>query len=230
MRSKEYDVPVYLLGGIGVYMISPSVREGRLARSYNDVDVVIPRRAARKFTEAATAAGFTADKRFNSLQGDKRLLFYMDDIPMDVFVGVFEQCHMLNLETRFPRQIPSLKPEDLLLTKLQVVQITEKDLNDSVALVLDHDIGPDETHINPGAFCSVLTGDWGWYTTVTDNLEKLIEWTPHVLESGDALQVQERCKSLLNSAQEAPKSTKWKLRSKIGRRKIWYELPEDKKR
>jgi hypothetical protein len=39
--------------------------------------------------------------------------------------------------------------------------------------------------------------------------------------------VAEQCRIMLDQIEQVPKSTKWKMRAKVGEKKRWYELPED---
>lgn len=227
---RQADVKVHLLGGVGVYLVSPSAQEPPFLREYNDIDVVISRKQTRQFTQAAQSSGFEPDKRFNSFQGDKRMLFYMDAMPMDVFVGVFEQCHTLDLEPRFPRELPSLRIEDLLLTKLQVRELTAKDLNDSLVLLLDHEFGESENELSLKRLTDVLSGDWGWFTTVMDNLGSLAAWLESSYQGQNAKELADKIRVIREHADGAPKSLRWKARSRVGRRLPWYQMPEDKAR
>ena len=42
--------------------------------------------------------------------------------------------------------------------------------------------------------------------------------------------MQTRVDALLAAMEAAPKSVGWRLRDKVGRRKAWYELPEEVER
>lgn len=226
---NKAGVTVRLLGGLGVRLVSPSAANPPFARIYNDVDVVIPARQTRAFTEAAIAAGFEPDKRFNSLQGDKRMLFHLDDMPLDVFVGVFEQCHTIDLASRLPKTLPSIAIEDLLLTKMQVVKVTAKDMNDTLALLQDHEFGDGENNLNLARLAEFLAGDWGWYTTVTDNLIKLADWTRSEIDAANE-NLLTKIDAIAKAAEAHPKSLKWKMRARVGRRVPWYQMPEEKAR
>jgi hypothetical protein len=123
-------VLVRILGGIAVYLHCPSARVNPLARKINDLDVVIPHNNGGRFTKLAKDLGFKADTRFNSIHGESRMLFFNDDFEIDVFVGKFVQCHELDLEKDLFRYVQTISLTNLLLTKLQVVEINQKDLQD----------------------------------------------------------------------------------------------------
>ena len=76
----------------------------------------------------------------------------------------------------------------------------------------------------------LLAADWGFYYTVTRNLEKLRH---HVADYGalDAAQwelVNVRITELEKLIEEKPKTRGWKLRARIGPRVKWYQEVAEK--
>jgi hypothetical protein len=70
--------------------------------------------------------------------------------------------------------------------------------------------------------------DWGLYTTAGDNLDRLREIVGGLALSADALRtVLVRADAVQARMEAEPKTTKWKLRARVGRRKRWYEIPEE---
>ncbi|MGC9122440.1 MAG: hypothetical protein ACP5HP_05815, partial [Thermogladius sp.] len=112
-------------------------------------------------------------------------------------------------------------PSDLLLTKLQICKLTPSDVLDIKALLSDLDLSNADTErtIDENRVISLLSDDWGFYTTVTDNLKAIM---------GD-LEGETRTKAekLLNDLEQSPKSLKWKMRAKVGRKVKWYKEPEE---
>ncbi len=206
-----------------------------LERGYGDLDVVIPPKSARATTDVMTAAGYEPNERFNALHGAARMLFYDTENKrqVDVFVGTFSMCHRLDLSARLGEHDYSLDAADLLLTKLQIHEINRKDLVDAVRLLLTHenaDIGggggtPDAMSLD--RLRSVTSSDWGWFTTVTDNLRLVRAAAGDLLDPEEASVVEARADAIDESLAAAPKSMRWKARSVVGRKTPWYELPEE---
>ena len=232
---ESADLSIRLLGGVGVALHDHHPVPAALERGYGDLDVVVPPKSARATTAAMTAIGYEPNERFNALHGAQRMLFYDtgNKRQVDVFVGTFSMCHRLDLSSRLGEHAYSLDAADLLLTKLQIHEINRKDLVDAVRLLLTHenaDIAggngtPDAMSLD--RLRSVTSSDWGWFTTVTDNLALVRAAAADLLEPAEASVVEARADAIDQSLKAAPKSMRWKARSVVGRKTPWYELPEE---
>ena len=235
-KLQEQGLSIRLLGGIAVRLRCPSARHRALDRSYADLDFVAPKKQSKALRDALTTNGYTADRRFNALHGDRRLLFFDEarSRQIDIFLDTFEMCHKLVLEQRLTLHPLTLSPADLLLTKLQIVQLNVKDIQDSLALLLD--FPPVEHSQSPGneldlhSIAQICSQDWGWFTTVNDNLDRIgTEAATFLTEDGVAL-VTNTIATIKRYLDVAPKSAGWRLRAVAGRRMAWYELPEEVRR
>jgi hypothetical protein len=208
-----------LLGGVGVVAHCPSMLEGKPHREIADIDVAVPRREARALGGFLESRGYEANKRFNALHGDTRMIFHGPQGKLDVFVGAFSMCHALELDKRLELDAPALTATDLLLTKLQIVELNAKDAHDASVMLSEHPLASgDGDHIDV-AYAARLTGDdWGLWRTVTATLHRLAELHPAVAD---------RCRELRAALDAAPKSRRFKLRARVGERVTWYELPEE---
>jgi hypothetical protein len=231
---------VRVLGGTGVALHDHVVVPPSLVRTYGDIDIVVPAKSTRATATGLGALGYTPNERFNALHGARRMLFYdtVNGRQLDVFVGVFSMCHELDLTKRLGGHPQALTAADLLLTKLQIAQINQKDVVDAVRILLSHDIddsGSDEQGTEADApdrlslrrLQSVTSADWGWYTTFTDNLAAVRSATPELLGAEDTRTVVDRIDRLSSALEDAPKTMRWRARSVIGRKTAWYELPEE---
>jgi len=219
---------VRLLGGVAVFQLAPSARTAPLARPYHDYDVVVPSRHRAATARVFRDAGYSEDQQFNALHGAQRMIFAAPrGFVVDVLVGAFRMCHRLDLGRDLPASGLTIHPADLLLTKLQIVQIEEKDLLDAVALLLD--LPPDGTPagIEVARFAAPLAGDWGFHHTVERNLPKVAEFAQARLGSDQARAVAASVDRLRRAMEAAPKSVRWKMRARVGEKVTWYELPEE---
>jgi hypothetical protein len=233
---QQKGLAVRLLGGVAVRLRCPHATHRALNRVYADLDFVTYKRQARQVSAALTEQGYTADRRFNALHGERRLLFFDEprNRQIDIFLGTFEMCHKLALEPRLTQHARTLSPADLLLTKLQIVQLNAKDIQDTLAILLD--FVPQTATTQPGDdldmkwIARLCAQDWGWFTTVNDNLEKIAQQAPSYIEAEEAALVAQRVASMRETLEQEPKTASWRVRSLVGKKMLWYELPEEVKR
>jgi len=217
--ADQAGLKVRLLGGVGVVAHCPRVLAGKPHREIADIDVAVPRRDARALTGFLEGRGYTAEKRFNALHGDSRMIFHGPAGKLDVFVGAFSMCHALELDKRLELDSPALTATDLLLTKLQIVELNAKDAHDASVLLTEHTIqSGDGDHIDAAYIGRLTADDWGLWRTVTATLHRLTELYPAVAD---------RCRQLGEAIEAAPKTRRFKLRARVGERVRWYDLPEE---
>jgi hypothetical protein len=231
-RGEQAGLRLRLVGGLAVRLSSPNATQKPiLKRSYADLDFVGLGREGRRIKQLFVELGYQPDQRFNALHGQTRLLFYDpgNEYHVDVFLDRFKMCHTLDLRQRLFEGYLTLSLADLLVTKLQVIELNEKDMQDILAIILDHEVGnterPDQID---ASYLGELTGDdWGLYTTLSDNLQRTREFAPSILTEADSMIVLQRIDHLLKALQDAPKTLRWRLREKLGRRIEWYDLPDE---
>jgi hypothetical protein len=229
--AAQRSVEVRLIGGLAVRDHAEGGLHPAFERRYKDIDVVVPKGGGRDASRLLGELGYTPNESFNVMNGNRRLLFYdlTNERQLDVFIGSFEMCHALPVAERMdadPRTVPLA---ELLLTKLQVVQLNEKDRRDALALLHHHELAPDDrNHVNADQVARLLAGDWGLWRTTTMNLGRSREAVGEYELSPDERQALiERIDQLSERIEQEPKSTKWKMRDKVGDRKKWYQEPEE---
>jgi Uncharacterised nucleotidyltransferase len=225
--AEREGVTVRAVGGLAVHLVCPSARTPPLARSYKDLDLVGRRGDARPITDLLTSLGYQPAAEFNALHGHRQLYFWdpANGRQLDVFVERINLSHELDVGDRLELAPKTLTPADLLLTKLQVVEINDRDLRDATALLVDQPVGPDG--IDPGRVVEVLSSDWGWWRTCTGNLDAVAAFANELEAFGGKGRVRRGVQELRRHIDEAPKTVRWKLRSILGERVRWYELPEE---
>lgn len=230
--ARERGVHLRVIGGLAVKLRCPSAQHRALTRTYGDLDLVGYRSQRAEIVHVLENVGYIPNRRFNTLQGHRRLLFVHPDetFDVDVFLDVFPMCHELNFVGRLEEDEYTVPLPELLLSKLQVIQLNEKDVKDIYAIVEDHEVAEsDDAEVLNIRFITHLCGnDWGWYKTVTMNIDKVLALADEYLKSDQARDIiTGRLQRLREAIEMAPKSLKWKTRAAIGERVRWYELPED---
>jgi hypothetical protein len=228
-RAAETDVPLRLLGGVAIRLRAPGELLPAFRRTYADLDFVTAKKEARRAAELFRNEGYEPHVAFNALHGKERLLFFdVDhDRQVDIFVGAFAMSHKIPLDARLEVDPVSIPLAELLLTKLQIAQLNEKDIRDALALLEGHPVGDaDGETVNAGRIAALCGADWGLWRTITGNLDTCCALAPGY-DVPNRAEVEARLQELLHRIEAEPKTRSWKLRAKIGERKRWYELPDE---
>jgi hypothetical protein len=218
-----------LLGGLAVRVLCPEYPP-RLRRD-QDIDFACLTKERKKIAAYLETSGCEPDRRFNNLSGHQQMYFTAPSgRPIDVMVDQLTMCHTLDLRPSFSRQPLTVDAIDVLLSKLQIVELNEKDVRDIVHLLAALPLGGEGVSLDADRFCQLLGADWGWWRTVTGNLAKLpglIAEKPELIPAGAAFDPLDQIQRLSQLAADTPKTVKWRLRAKAGDRVRWYELPEE---
>jgi hypothetical protein len=229
--AKAEDVPLRLLGGVAIRLRSPGALPAPFEREYADLDFLTAKGASGKAQALFRHAGYEPHKAFNALHGQERLLFFDDenDRQVDVFVGSFAMSHKIPVGERIEVDQATLPLAELLLTKLQIAELNEKDVKDALALLHGHEVGEsDGDTVNAARVAELCARDWGLWRTITGNLATTRDHVGrYELGEEDERRLRARIDAILERIDQEPKSRGWKLRAKIGERKRWYELPEE---
>jgi hypothetical protein len=137
--------------------------------------------------------------------------------------------HAIPLEERLVLEPATVPLAELLLTKLQIAELNEKDVRDSLAILHEHPVGEgDADTVNEDRIAELLAADWGLWRTITGNLATSREHVGRYdLPEGDRAEIAARIDRLAERIELEPKSRAWKLRGRIGERKRWYDVPEE---
>lgn len=230
--ANESGATLRLMGGIGIWARASSDTRALLTRDYEDLDVASDRGSPKLLTDVFTSLGYLGEQRFNALHGGHRLIYSSadGDLKVDVFRNRFQMCHKLDLRGRLALDDLTVSPADLLLTKLQVVQVNRKDLFDICMLLIDHPLSNQEAGdlINVDRIVEVCADDWGWFTTVIDNIDHASRHATDILRDEKRLTaVLSRLAELRDRLEAAPKTRRWRLRARLGRRVAWYDTPDE---
>ncbi len=188
-------------------------------RTFSDLDMVVARKGSTALTKVLERRGYEGERQFNALNADCRLIFHGPGGKVDIFVERFQMCHEIPLRARLELDTPTVTVTDLLLTKLQVLEINEKDVQDIALLLEFHECRDGEGDwVNVEYLGRLLGDDWGLWRTVTGSLDAVSRAEPRVRRRVDEIHA---------AIEAAPKSRRYRLRARIGERKRWYELPEE---
>jgi hypothetical protein len=235
-----------LMGGMAVRAHAPEWTH-RTRRREVDLDFATRGKDRKAVFALLEREGYTPDKRHNALFGQHQG-YFVDEAhrrPVDVLVDKLEMCHRFEFGDRLGKSTPTLPVAELLLSKLQIVKINKKDVLDALILLAEHPLGQDDGEVDSTKGLSAVSlprilsftsNDWGWWRTVTGNLDKLqqyldTDFVPEDVDIGGEREVlfdpRAQVAALRAAIDAAPKSTRWKLRSTVGERQQWYVEPEE---
>jgi hypothetical protein len=229
--AESRGLPLRVLGGVAIRMRAPGELPAALRRSYADADFLTAKDASSRAQQFFRDEGYEPQVAFNALHGRERLLFFDNgnDRQVDVFVGGFEMSHKVPVAKRMELEPRTLPLAELLVTKLQIAELNEKDLRDALALFQGHAVNEgDGDSINAARVAELCATDWGLWRTLTGNLATCREHLARYdLGQDDQARIAKGIDDMLERVDQEPKSRGWKLRAKIGERKRWYTTPEE---
>ena len=231
VRAREVGVVLRLLGGVAIRLRAEGGLSAVFERPYADLDFATTRGDAGGAARLLRAEGYEPHVAFNALHGNERLLFF--DEPhgrqVDVFVGAFRMSHAIPLDARLGLEPVTLPLAELLLTKLQIAELNEKDVRDALALLHGHPVGEEDgASVNASRIAELCSADWGLWRTFTANLATCREHLGrYALADEERREVAARIDAVAERVEREPKSRAWRLRARIGERKRWYETPEE---
>ena len=236
-KAQKKDIVLRVMGPIAIHYYFPDYvdlyrRMERLGeRVFTDIDYAGYGKQRNKLVPFFKAQGYELEKRAAMLSGGTRLIFFSDRIPMiDVFFDKLDYNHPIDYRGRLENHPYCVSLTDLLLQKLQIVQINDKDLKDAMLLLLAAPVGEsDKDSINVKYLAKLFGDDWGFYYTSIMNLNNVqaaVNGVP-VLSDLDRILIKENAEAIIEIIEMVPKSGKWKGRAKTGTSKIWFKEVSD---
>ena len=200
-------------------------------RVFTDIDYAAYSKHRGKIVPFFERQGYEIERRAAMLSGGERHIFFSQRIPMiDVFYDRLNYNHPIDYRGRLEIHPFCVSHTDLLLQKLQIVQINDKDVKDAILLCLAAPIQEvDQGGINLKYLGKLMSDDWGFYYTSTMNLNKLLAALDSIvaLEEQQRVIIREKVTRILQYLESTPKSGNWKNRAKAGTSKLWYKEVTD---
>lgn len=248
-EGEKRGVILRILGALAVRIHSNGLEAlhkglGRLGEntkgSFTDIDLIgysSQRAGVRELMEKYFS--FTISRQFLLLYGKERLVYYHQDnlYHVDIFFDKLSFSHEIQFgkkgSGRLELDSPTITVSDILLEKLQIHQINEKDIKDIIVLLRAHNVGEGEgDRINLRYIASILGNDWGFWMDATENLRKTMKHAEKYFEQSlisqeDLNDVNSKCLKILDYLEECPKTKNWEKRARKGvKEKYWREVEE----
>jgi hypothetical protein len=234
-QGRAKGIELRILGSLAYRLHCPEnlALFEQMQRDLTDVDLAARSDQRKDVRAFMHDLGYLIDQDLVVAAEGKRYSFSMPSSSMivDVFFDELYFCHPIPLRDRLELDYPTITPTDLLLEKMQIVEINPKDVKDALVLLLEHELDSESAEaIDAHYIARLLADDWGFYYTVTTNLAKLRGHAAGYDAMGESQRevVDGRIAQLEQQIEKEPKTTKWKLRARIGPRKRWYQEVAEK--
>jgi hypothetical protein len=225
--AESRGVRLRLLGGLAFKSLCPSANDPQYFRENKDIDLMGRREDTKEIMRTLETLGYKPRDVFNKLNMGQRLIYY--DLGnrrrVDIFLDEFVMCHKFNFKESILAGTYTLPVTQLVMTKLQVVEKTDKEYLDILAVFRDFPVTDGSGGIRGDEIAELCSKDWGMYTTFRKSLEAT-STRAQLLEAEERGRIVPRINKLLEMMESRPKSFSWKMRARIGEKARWYELPE----
>ena len=197
-----------------------------LKREYTDIDFAGYGKQASQIKALLPREGYVEDTlMYVESEGSRMVLNHpVTGLHLDVFLDKLDFCHTIPWKGRLETHDATIPLAEMLMQKMQIVQINEKDIIDTIMLLLEHPLGEEDGDvINIGLVARVCAKDWGWWRTLTMNVDKVKQAAgAYELGPEERDRVVAQADAILQRIDGEPKSIGWKMRAKVGDRKKWY--------
>jgi len=251
--ADKRGIPLRILGGLAIAIHSLEAKDiavklkrvgtGTEGQEYSDIDLITYTKYKKKVEKFFAEEGYVVRTTTLSSAYSQRQIYYHPKgwFYVDVFRDkLLVANHPLDFRGRLELDYPTVPVTDLLLEKIQIWgAFSEKDLKDCLILLKAHNVGSGKDEIDAFYIAQLLAQDWGFWYTATTNLKRIKDFVeridevgkevgiePNVLMKNDREDIIRNIELLLKRIEEKPKSLKWKMRSKIGTKKRWYNIVE----
>jgi hypothetical protein len=232
--SDDAGIILRVIGSLAFQLHCPKFGyiQAAMGRAYTDIDFAAYRRQTKEIRALMAGLGYHENREVFIVSEGYRAIFDRLEIGIhiDVFYDKLDFSHVIHWEGRLEVDHPSIPLAEMLLEKMQIVQINEKDIIDSIMLLLEHPLGDEDREtINIRHIAGLCGNDWGLWRTTTMNLDKVRQLAQGYAQLNDKqkVKIDTQVKMALDRIEQEPKSLAWRLRARVGDRVKWYKDVDD---
>ncbi len=229
-KAAERNIMLKLIGGLAVRNHCKIIEF--CERDYSDIDFVGLSEQLKDIERVFTELGYTHNKDVLISSGGRRMQFISSNglEHVDVFLDKFEMDHdVIDLKNRLKIEKYTISLSDILLTKLQIHKINEKDIRDILTILKDVPYGVEDKPgvVNFKYIAQKCAEDWGLYYDVLLNINKSLSLIEnYTLTPLEVERIKTSLLVLKKFLEDEPKTSKWFKRSKTGLRRRWWNIIE----
>jgi len=228
--STQAGIILRVIGSLAFQIHCPKFGylQAAMGRAYTDIDFAGYRSQAKEARALMAGLGYTENQEVYIVSEGDRAIFEnpSNGLHVDVFYDKLDFSHIISWNGRLEIDAPTIPLSEMLLEKMQIFKINEKDVIDTIMLLLEHKLGDgDKEIINITRVAQLCAKDWGLWRTITMNLEKVKQLTqgyPELTDDQKSTVAYQVDMSLARIDGE-PKNMAWRLRARVGDRVKWYK-------
>jgi len=227
--SGDAGIIMRVIGSLAFQMHCPKFGylQAAMGRAYTDIDFAAYHRQTKEIQGLMSRLGYKENREVFIISEGERAIFERAEagIHIDVFYEKLAFCHVIYWNNRLEVDQPSIPLAEMLLEKMQIVQINEKDIIDTIMLLLEHPLGDKDLEIiNIKYIAGLCANDWGLWRTTTMNLAKVQQLSQGYtqLSNEQKENIDAQVQTALARIEKEPKSLAWRLRARVGDRVKWY--------
>ena len=228
--SENAGILMRVIGSLAFQMHCPQFGylQAAMGRAYTDIDFGAYNTQAKQISQLMTGMGYIDNREVYIGSEGERAIFDKPDtgLHVDIFYEKLDFCHAIYWKDRLEVDSPTIPLTELLLEKMQIVEINEKDIIDTIMLLLEHPLGNiDKETINIQLAAQLCANEWGLWRTTTMNLNKVKQLAQHYtqLTPEQKSKVESQVNEILARLNDEPKPLAWRLRDRVGDRVKWYK-------
>ena len=228
--SDDANILLRVIGSLAFQMHCPQFGylQAAMGRAFTDIDFAAYRRQSKQVSELMAKMGYMENREVYIASEGERAIFDKPGagLHVDIFYEKLDFCHAIYWKDRLEVDSPTIPLTELLLEKMQIVQINEKDIIDTIMLLLEHPLGEiDQETINIKLAVQLCANEWGLWRTTTMNLEKVNQLAQHYtqLTTAQKEKVTTQVSEIIARLNNEPKSLAWRIRARVGDRVKWYK-------
>jgi hypothetical protein len=228
--SDNAGLTLRVIGSLAFQLHCPQYGylQAAMGRAYTDIDFAGYAKQRRDIRGLMTQLGYVEDREITVVSEGARAIFEQTEtgLHVDVFYEKLDFCHVISWNGRLEADSPTIPLAEMLLEKMQIVRINEKDVIDTIMLLLEHPLGDHDTEmINTARVAKLCADEWGLWRTVTMNLDKVRQLAHGYdqLTGDEKAYVASQVETALATIEAEPKPLAWRLRARVGDRVKWYK-------
>jgi len=251
-EADRKNLTLRIMGGLGAAIHCQEYRDfarklGRVGtgavegQEYSDLDFMSYKKHRDKIKAFFGELRYAKRKATLSSAASERQIYYHPKnwFYVDVFFDSLKVAnHPLDFAGRLELDHPTISVTDMLLEKIQMWEaFSAKDLKDCLILLKAHSVEekPGKEFLDVSYIARLLSQDWGFWYTATTNLKKIQKFVidldklggeaaidPKSIEQADRYDITRKVEKLLERIDGEPKPLAWKMRAKLGTKKMWY--------